>query len=100
MIKIKPEISSFKAPVKVTPFGGEAEEIVVEYAYMPISKALDLGKDKTVAEVLSEIVKGWDGVDGEFSRDALTELCDHNPAIAMELFQGYFSALAETRTKN
>ncbi len=100
MIKIKPEISTFKAPVKVTPFGGEAETITIEFTYMPISKAMELTKEKTVGEVLAEIVKGWEGVDAPFTPEALADLLDHNPAIGMELFQGYFAALAETRAKN
>ena len=100
MIKIKPEISTFKATVKVTPFGGEAESVTIEFAYMPVSKAMELAKEKTVGEVLAEIVKGWDGIEGKFSAKALTELLDHNPAIGMELFQGYFAAMAETRAKN
>lgn len=100
MIKIKPEISTFKAPVKVTPFGGEAETITIEFTYMPISKAVELTKEKTVGEVLAEIVKGWEGVDAPFTPEALADLLDHNPAIGMELFQGYFAALAETRAKN
>ena len=100
MIKIKPEISTFKATVKVTPFGGEAESVTIEFAYMPVSKAMDLSKEKTVGEVLAEIVKGWDGIDAPFTPEALADLLDHNPAIGMELFQGYFSAMAETRAKN
>ena len=100
MIKIKPEISTFKAPVRVTPFGGEAETITIEFSYMPVSKAMELAKEKTVGEVLAEIVKGWDGIDAPFTPEALADLLDHNPAIGMELFQGYFAAMAETRAKN
>ena len=101
MIKIKPEVSStFKTPVKVTPFGGEAESITVEYQYMPVSKAQELSKEKTVGEVLAEIVKGWEGVEDEFSIEALAGLLDYNPAMGMELFQGYFAGLAESRAKN
>ena len=100
MIKIKPEISTFKAPVRVTPFGGEAETITIEFAYMPVSKAMELAKKKTVGEVLAEIVKSWDGIDAPFTPEALSDLLDHNPAIGMDLFQGYFAAMAETRAKN
>lgn len=100
MIKIKPEISTFKAPVKVTPFGGEAESVTIEFAYMPVSKAMELAKEKTVGEVLAEIVKGWDGIDEKFSAESLAALLDHNPAMGLELFQGYFAAIAETRAKN
>lgn len=100
MIKIKPEVSTFKAVVKLTPFGADPEDVTIEYQYMPISKAVEMSKEKTVGEALHEMVKGWDGIDGKFSAKALTDLIDHNPAIGMELFQGYFSALAETRAKN
>lgn len=100
MIKIKPEISTFKAPVKLTPFGGEAETVTIEFAYMPVSKAMELSKEKTVGEVLAEIIKGWDGIEGEFSAKALADLLDHNPAMGLELFQGFFAGLAESRAKN
>ena len=100
MIKIKPEISTFKAPVKVTPFGGEAESVTTEFAYMPVSKAMELAKEKTVGEVLAEIVKGWDGIEAPFAPESLTELLDHNPAMGLELFNGFFAGLAESRAKN
>lgn len=100
MIKIKPEISTFKAPVKVTPFGGEAESVTIEFAYMPVSKAMELTKEKTVGEVLAEIIKGWDGIEATFSPESLTDLLDHNPAMSLELFNGFFAGLAESRAKN
>ena len=100
MIKIKPAVSTFKATVKLTPFGADAEDVTIEFQYMPISKAMEMHKDKTIGEALVDMVKGWDGIDGKFSPEALAELIDHNPAIGMELFQGYFAALAETRAKN
>lgn len=100
MIKIKPEISTFKAPVQLTPFGAEPETVAIEYAYMPVSKTIDLTKEKTIAEVLAEIVRGWEGIDAPFSQEALAELTDHNPAIGLELFQGFFTALSGARAKN
>ena len=100
MIKIKPEIATFKATVKVTPFGGDAESVTIEFAYMPVSKAMELAKEKTVGEVLAEIIKGWDGIEAPFTPESLTELLDHNPAMGLELFNGFFAGLAESRAKN
>ena len=100
MIKIKPEVSTFKSAVKLTPFGGDAESVTIEFAYMPVSQAMELAKEKTVGEVLAEIIKGWDGIDEKFSAESLAELLDHNPAMGLELFNGFFAGLAESRAKN
>ena len=100
MIKIKPEVSTFKAPVKLTPFGGDAESVTIEFAYMPVSKAMEIAKEKTIGEMLAEIIKGWDGIEAPFTPDSLTELLDHNPAMGLELFNGFFAGLAESRAKN
>ena len=100
MIKIKPEVSTFKAPVKLTPFGGDAESVTIEFAYMPLSKAMEIAKEKTIGEMLAEIIKGWDGIEAPFTPDSLTELLDHNPAMGLELFNGFFAGLAESRAKN
>ena len=100
MIKIKPEISTFKAPVRVTPFGGDAESVTIEFAYMPVSKAMEIAKEKTIGEMLAEIIKGWDGIEAAFTPESLTELLDHNPAMGLELFTGFFAGLAESRAKN
>lgn len=100
MIKIKPEVSTFKSAVNLTPFGGDAESVTIEFAYMPVSKAMELTKEKTVGEVLAEIVKGWDGIDAPFTPEALADLLDHNPAMGLELFNGFFAGLTESRAKN
>ena len=100
MIKIKPEVSTFKAPVKLTPFGGEAESVTIEFAYMPVSKAMEIAKEKTIGEMLAEIIKGWDGIESPFTPESRAELLDHNPAMGLELFNGFFAGLAESRAKN
>lgn len=100
MIKIKPEVSTFKVPVKLTPFGGDAESVTIEFAYMPVSKAMEIAKEKTIGEMLAEIIKGWDGIEAKFSPESLSELLDHNPAMGLELFNGFFAGLAESRAKN
>lgn len=100
MIKIKPEVSTFKSAVKLTPFGGDAESVTIEFAYMPVSKAMELAKEKTIGEMLAEIIKGWDGIESAFSPESLAELLDHNQAMGPELFNGFFAGLAESRAKN
>ena len=100
MIKIKPEVSNFKSSVKLTPFGGDAESVTIEFAYMPVSKAMELAKEKTIGEMLAEIIKGWDGIEAKFAPESLAELLDHNPAMGLELFNGFFAGLAESRAKN
>ena len=101
MIKIKPEVpSTFNTPVKLTPFGGEAESVNIEYLYMPVSEAMELANKKTIGEMLAEIIKGWDGIEASFTTESLAELLDYNPAMGLELFNGFFAGLAESRAKN
>lgn len=102
MITIKPAISTFSAQVQLTPFGaGEPESATVEYRYMPVSKAQELCKDKSVPEAVAALVAGWGAeIDAPYSPENLTQLLDHNPGMAMELLSGYWRGLLDSRAKN
>ena len=52
------------------------------------------------ARAIGEIVAGWEGVDGEYSREALAQLLDNYPRAAASILAGYSSAMFEAKEKN
>lgn len=58
------------------------------------------GAEREDADVLEEIVAGWEGVDVEFSRQALETLCDAYPGAATAVILGYNKAMTEVKAKN
>ena len=84
----------------VTDSASPPKGVTIEFRYMPVSEAMELAKKKTIGEMLAEIIKGWDGIEATFSPESLAELLDYNPAMGLELFNGFFAGLAESRAKN
>jgi hypothetical protein len=57
-------------------------------------------KARTDTEAIGELVAGWEGVDTEFSIEALDTLLDNYPSAAKNIFEAYNKGLFEGRQKN
>ena len=103
MFKITPK-TTFTAPVALSVPGEKtAARITVEFKHLSkkaIKAYFEGLEGKTDSEALAEIVVGWEGVDAQFSGEALETLLDNYPAAATELFEAFRSELLEARTKN
>jgi len=103
MFKITPK-PKFNATVQLSvPGSDKPAAITVEFKHLSKSALRDYfgGLDgKSDAEALGEIITGWQGVDADFSADALGQLLDNYPAAAGELFEAFRRELLEARRKN
>lgn len=103
MFKINPN-PTFKATVLLSvPGADKPASITVEFKHLAKSALRDYfaGLDgKSDAEALATVITGWQGVDAEFSVDALALLLDNYPAAAGELFEAFRRELLEARRKN
>lgn len=107
MFRIQPN-PTFKSEVTIpTPEG--AGKIKFEFKHKG-RKALqeflkmfsndDPEKDVTEGDILADIVAGWDGVDTEFSSEALADLIDNYPSAGRAIIDAYVPALLEGKQKN
>jgi hypothetical protein len=95
--------ATFAGQVKIAILGGGKETLAVVYRHKTRAAMKEFiaglgtrGDD----DVLLEIVAGWEGLDAEFSADALHELIEQHPGAAAALLAGYFDAYAEARAGN
>jgi hypothetical protein len=100
MIKIKHGAINFQAPVTLTPFEGEPDEVTVTYKFLPMSQAKALAEKKSVVEFLGELIEDIQGLEVPYSTETLAELLDWNPAMGMELMTGFWRGASEARAKN
>jgi hypothetical protein len=103
MFKLTPD-PKFKAKVLLTVPGKEKRvEISVTFNHKPKSQLqsyYESLKDRKDDDSLLEIIAGWDGVDAEFSAEALQQLLANYPASAGELFEAYRINLIDSRKGN
>ena len=103
MFKITPK-PKFNTTVQLSvPGSDKPAAITVEFKHLSKSglKEYFAGLDgKSDADALAEIITGWQGVDLEFSPEALGQLLDNYPAAAGELFEAFRRELMEARRKN
>lgn len=105
MFKLQPN-PTFEANITIPIGGGQEGKIKFKFkrlgkkALRELFASLQDNEDRDDAEVISEIVEGWSGVDTDFSRDALDTLCDAYPGAAFAIISGYNKELLEGKVKN
>lgn len=99
---------SFRKLVEFEPAAGEKGGINFEFKYIKpkdLPEFLASGKGKIMADMLAEIILGWDGVQDEnnnpvpYSTDSLRDLLDEF-YIADIIFNGFLVGLRGAREKN
>lgn len=100
---------TFKSEVSfLTPSGPAKITVVFRHKGRKALKAFmdsltDAKPDGSLREdidIVSEIVDGWEGVDVEFSKEALDTLLDNYPSSARAILDAYLPALVEGQAKN
>lgn len=103
MFKLQPS-PTFKAPVSFGTAEGEAKITMVfkHKGKKELSAFIDglSAEGGTDLSALMDILQGWEGVDGEFSKENLETLLDNYPAASRAIFDTYLPALLEGRVKN
>ena len=103
MFKLNPD-PTFRASVALSVPGSEQPAtLAVDFKHLPKSALRDYFsglEGKSDAEALGAIIAGWDGVDTDYSPEALALLLDNYPAAAAELFEAYRRELLDARRKN
>ena len=104
MFKIAQQNPTFRVRVAISQPGKKsAGDIEFEFLYLSKSAVRAMYESiegKTDAEVLSEIIVNWSGVDEPYSPDALERLIDLFPASAMDIHNAFRSELMEAKRKN
>jgi len=99
---------TFTWPVRLTAPGGQARELVVEYraktrtdlkAWLEKAKSTPHGIEAD-ADILMEIMIGWESCAEPFSREALMRLLDGHYNADSELLSGYLDGLSGARRGN
>jgi hypothetical protein len=105
MFKLDPD-PVFWSSVRLT-VPGEAEPVGVEFQFAHKSVDdlrgwMEEIKDRAANDgtTIKQIVRGWRGVDADFSEDAVVRLVKNYPAAAVEIVEQYLRALTESRAKN
>ena len=98
---------TFKAAVMIPIPGGTEGKITFEFNRLgkKALKALfesisSVDGDREDADVLSELICGWSGVDQEFSKANLETLCDMYPGSVTAILTTYNREVMEAKTKN
>jgi hypothetical protein len=78
---------------KVTPASTDTEDV-----RFSLREALERTRDSN-ADYILQIVEGW-GLDEEFSRESVVQLCDELPGVAVEIIERYRLACTEGRLGN
>lgn len=97
---------TFRAKVGIPVPGQEKpEEIVCVFAHMTRDEfaafaSPEAAVGRTDAESLARIMRGWDGVDAEFSADALALLCQQYHGAAYAISTAFVAELTKARLGN
>lgn len=101
--KLQPN-PTFRVAVPISvPGETKSPEIVIEYRFLGKKAVADYFRSiggKSDAEALAGLIAGWEGVDAEYSPEALAQLLDNYPAAATDLFEAYRRELLEAKRKN
>lgn len=104
MFKIQPN-PTFQATVKIPVPGGKTEGLVLVFKHKTRDETADFfsraasykGKD---AKLMLEIIDGWQGVDADFSEDALMRLLQNYHGATKAIFDAYLEELGQARAGN
>ncbi|WP_443113315.1 phage tail assembly chaperone [Herbaspirillum seropedicae] len=102
-LKLNPN-PTFLLPVAV-PVPGEAApteiKLVVKYRNLDELQvfATELS-EKPLDQAINEIVTDWEGVDEDFSADALAKLLKNYPSVNSVILEAYFLESHKARRKN
>lgn len=97
---------TFRAKVGIPVPGQEKpEEIVCVFAHMTRDEfrefaAPEVANARTDADSLNRILRGWEGVDAEFSADALALLCQQYHGAAFAISSAFVAELTKARLGN
>lgn len=103
MLKLKPD-PTFVTAVKIPAPTGEIA-IKVEFkhmskdAYLAFLKA-EPEKQRSDEDTILDIATSWIGVDGEFNRENIRELCQQYHGAATAIVQTYIRELTQARVGN
>jgi len=102
-LKLKADPTYFAKVEIPTPNG--AVEIKVEYKHMTrdayktfLEAEAKLGRSDE--ESLMDIMAGWAGVDAEFSKEAVSQLCQQYHAAPRAIVEGFIYSLTQSRLGN
>lgn len=104
-LKLQPA-PTFRAKVGIpVPGQDKPEEIVCIFAHMTRDEfrdfaAPEVASKRTDAESLARIMRGWEGVDAEFSADALALLCQQYHGAAYAISTAFVAELTKARLGN
>ncbi len=105
MLKLQPN-PTFRAEVGI-PVPGQSEpaKIVCVFAHMDRDEfkafaAPDAVAARSDVESLQRILRGWDGVDAEFSADAVAMLCQQYHGAAYAISAAFVAELTKARLGN
>ena len=102
MLKLAPE-PTFVAAVVVPVPGGTDELINVTFRHQgkaALKQWIEAASTRDDLDSLSEVIAGWTGVEGEFSRDALAAVLDAYPRAAVAMLEAYVGELGRAAAKN
>lgn len=104
MLKLKAN-PTFKAKVGIPVPGGEPVEVEFEFRHMT-RDALNAfltgpkAAKRSYEDTIAQIVVGWSGVDADFSKEAVTELCQNYLGAPTAILESFGKELAATRLGN
>lgn len=103
MLKLKAN-PTFTAKVEI-PAPGGAASIKVEYKHMTKDQYNEFIEAESKVkrsdeDALMDIVVGWSGVDTEFSREAVRDLCQHYHKAATAIVSTFITELTQARAGN
>ncbi|CBJ37898.1 conserved protein of unknown function [Ralstonia solanacearum CMR15] len=106
MFSINPK-PTFTAEAAIPVAGGGTEKLQLVFKHKTrdevkafFAQAGAGADDQSDADVLLEIVAGWEGVDVPFSREALDQLVQNYPAAPRAIFDTYLAELTGQRRGN
>lgn len=95
--------ATFVAAVRIhVPGGGD---VPVNFTFLHKGKTaikayIERAKTIDDLDAVAEIVAGWEGVEAEFSREALGQLLDAYPTAAVSILEGYLGEIGKAAAKN
>lgn len=102
-LKLKADPTYFAKVEIPTPNG--PVDIKVQYKHMTRDeyKAFvdaEIGKTRGDEATLMDIMAGWSGVDSDFSKEAVDELCQQYHAAPRAIVEGFIYSLTQSRLGN
>lgn len=102
MLKIKAN-PTFQAKVQIPTYDDGMEEISVEFKYMTVkelSKYISELPEKTDVQIMTDIIVGWSGVDGDFNKENVEKILDTFHGFSRAVWAAFLETLTQVRAKN